>query len=257
VVDEDGWTPLHAAIVKEHGALQNQLAPETQNRASFVDQMRERMNDENERALLEEMAENKSHGSTVVSGLRSAVNSGYRQRVLALLDGGADIDAQDRIGDSTALTHAAWLGRDDLVELLLENGADPNRREQHGWTALHIAIKHGYSGIVATLIDHGADVDARVHGWTPMLLAAKDWRFQVPDYLVKKGADVNATDYHGRTALHWAAHHGDKKLAQLLLQRGADVNARDRWGKTALQWAVANWQVGMADLLQNAGAQVS
>ncbi|KAJ4218988.1 hypothetical protein NW759_008144 [Fusarium solani] len=257
VVDEDGWTPLHAAIVKEHGALQNQLAPETQNRASFVDQMRERMNDENERALLEEMAENKSHGSTVVSGLRSAVNSGYRQRVLALLDGGADIDAQDRIGDSTALTHAAWLGRDDLVELLLENGADPNRREQHGWTALHIAIKHGYSGIVATLIDHGANVDARVHGWTPMLLAAKDWRFQVPDYLVKKGADVNATDYHGRTALHWAAHHGDKKLAQLLLQRGADVNARDRWGKTALQWAVANWQVGMADLLQNAGAQVS
>lgn len=113
------------------------------------------MNDENERALLEEITENKSHGSTIVSRLRSAVNSGYRQRVLALLDGGADINAQDRIGDCTALTHVAWIGRDDVVELLLENGADPNRREQHGRTALHIAVKHRYSGIMTMLIEHG------------------------------------------------------------------------------------------------------
>ncbi|RSL58576.1 hypothetical protein CEP51_014062 [Fusarium floridanum] len=257
LVDEDGWTPLHAAIVKQHDALQNHLAPETQNKSRFVDQMHKRMNDENERALLEEMAENKSHGSTVVSGLRSAVNSGYRQRVLALLDGGADIDAQDQIGDCTALTHAAWLGRDDFVELLLENGADPNRREQHGRTALHIAVKHGYSSIVTMLVDHGADIDARVHSWTPLLLAAKHEWFQIPDYLVKKGADVNAADYHGRTALHWAAHHSDERLAELLLQRGADVNAKDRWGKTALQWAVANGKDGMVELLGHAEAEVS
>lgn len=257
VMDEDGWTPLHAAIVKQHGALQNRLAPETQNRASFVDQMRERMDDENERALLEEMAENKSHGSTIVSGLRSAVNSGYKQRVLSLLDGGADINAQDRIGDCTALTHAAWIGRDDFVELLLENGADPNRREQHGRTALHIAVKHKYSGIVAMLLDYGANVDARVHSWTPLLLAAKYCWFKIPDYLLRKGADVNAADYHGRTALHWAAHHGDKRLAQLLLERGADMNAKDRWGKTALQWAVANREADVAHLLRHAEAGVS
>ncbi|RMJ19240.1 hypothetical protein CDV36_001057 [Fusarium kuroshium] len=257
LMDEDGWTPLHAAIVKKHSALQNQLAPETQNKSRFVDQMHKRMNDENERALLEEMAEKKSHGSTVVSGLRSAVNSGYRQRVLALLDDGADIDAQDQIGDCTALTHAAWLGRDDFVELLLENGADPNRREQHGRTALHIAVKHGYSSIVTMLVDHGADIDARVHSWTPLLLAAKHEWFQIPDYLVKKGADVNAADYHGRTALHWAAHHSDERLAELLLQRGADVNAKDRWGKTALQWAVANGKDGMVELLGHAEAEVS
>ena len=182
--------------------------------------MRESMNDENERALLEEITENKSHGSTIVSGLQSAVNSGYRQRVLALLDGGADINAQGRIGDCTALTHVAWIGRDGVVELLLENGADPNRREQHGRTALHIAVKHRYSGIMTMLVEHGADVDARAHSWTPLLLAAKHWWFQIPDYLVKKGANVNAADYHGRTALHWAAHHGDERLAQLLLQRG-------------------------------------
>ncbi|KAI8725461.1 hypothetical protein NCS52_00117200 [Fusarium sp. LHS14.1] len=257
VMDKDGWTPLHAAIVKQHGALQNRVAPETQNRASFVDQMRERMDDENERALLEEMAENKAHGSTIVSGLRSAVNSGYKQRVLALLDGGADINAQDRIGDCTALTHAAWIGRDDFVELLLENGADPNRPEQHGRTALHIAVKHKYSGIVAMLLDYGANVDARVHSWTPLLLAAKYCWFKIPDYLLRKGADVNAADYHGRTALHWAAHHGDKRLAQLLLERGADMNAKDRWGKTALQWAVANREADVAHLLRHAEAAVS
>ncbi|RSL87145.1 hypothetical protein CDV31_016307 [Fusarium ambrosium] len=257
VTDEDGWTPLHAAVVKQHDALQHLLACKTENGDVFSHQMRSRMKDENDCALLEEMAERKSHGSTVVSGLRSAVNSGYRERVLALLDSGADIDAEDLIGDSTALTHAAWLGREDLVELLLENGADPNRRMRHGRTALHIAAGDGYSSIVKMLVENGADVDAKVHGWTPMLLAAKAWRFQIPDYLIERGANVNATDYHGRRALHWAAQHGAVTLARLLLQRGADIEAKDRWGKTAFQWAVANRQHRVADLLRQSGADTS
>ncbi|KAM5357250.1 hypothetical protein ACJZ2D_016458 [Fusarium nematophilum] len=257
VMDEDGWTPLHAAIVKQHDALQHQLVCKTENGDVFLDQMRLRMKDENECALLEEMAERKSHGSTVVSGLRSAVNNGYRERVLALLDSGADIDAEDQIGDSTALTHAACLGREGLVELLLENGADPNRRERHGRTALHIAAGDGYSGIVRMLVENGADVDAKVHGWTPMLLAAKGWRYQIPDYLIERGANVNAADYHGRRALHWAAHHGGRTLARLLLQRGAEIEAEDRWGKTAFQWAVSNRQHGVADLLRESGADTS
>ncbi|KAH7111654.1 ankyrin repeat-containing domain protein [Dactylonectria estremocensis] len=257
IMDEDGWTPLHAAIVKQHDALQRQLVCKTENGDVFLDQMRLRMKDENECALLEEMAEKKSHGSTVVSGLRSAVNSGYRERVLALLDSGADIDAEDQIGDSTALTHAAWLGREGLVELLLENGADPNRRERHGRAALHIAAGDGYSDIVRILVENGADVDTKVHGWTPMLLAAKAWRFQIPDYLITRGANVNAADYHGRRALHWAAHHGGVTLARLLLQRGAEIEAQDRWGKTAFQWAVADGQHRVADLLRQSGADTS
>ncbi|RSM20764.1 hypothetical protein CDV31_000454 [Fusarium ambrosium] len=175
--DKEGSTALHWAIAAGHEQTSALLLKNKANANSrdnfnntplhwaipFVDQMHKRMNDKNERALLEEMAENKSHGSTVISGLRSTINSGYKQRVLALLDGGADIDALDQIGDCTALTHAAWLRRDDFVELLLENGADPNRREQHGRTALHIAIKHGYSSIVAMLVNHGPDINARVH----------------------------------------------------------------------------------------------
>ncbi|KAH7114772.1 ankyrin repeat protein, partial [Dactylonectria estremocensis] len=113
-----------------------------------------------------------------------------------------------------------------LVELLLENGADPNRRERHGRTALHIAAGDGYSDIVRILVENGADVDAKVHGWTPMLLAAKAWRFRIPDYLIERGANVNAADYHGRRALHWAVHHGGVTLARLLLQRGAEIEAQ-------------------------------
>ncbi|KAI8724317.1 hypothetical protein NCS52_00000500 [Fusarium sp. LHS14.1] len=257
VMDEDGWTPLHAAVVKHHDALQHLLACKTDNGDIFSHQMRSRMDDEDDCALLEEMAERKSHGSTVVSGLRSAVNSGYRERVLALLDSGADIDAEDQIGDSTALTHAAWGGREGLVELLLENGADPNRRMRHGRTALHIAAEDGYPSIVKMLVENGADVDVKVHGWTPMLLAAKAWRFGIPDYLIERGANVNAADYHGRRALHWAAQHGALTLARLLLQRGAEIEAKDRWGKTAFQWAVANRQHRVADLLRRSGADTS
>lgn len=53
-----------------------------------------RLEDGNERDLLNEMADKKSVGSSGVSGLRSAVNSGYVERLLAFLDAGADIDAK-------------------------------------------------------------------------------------------------------------------------------------------------------------------
>ncbi|SCO54710.1 uncharacterized protein FFNC_15633 [Fusarium fujikuroi] len=67
-----------------------------------------------------------------------------------------------------------------------------------------------------------------------MLLAAKNAWFWIPDYVVKMGVDVNATDYYGRSALHWAVHHDNTALTRLLLERGARANAQDRWGKKGI-----------------------
>lgn len=51
-----------------------------------------------------EMADRKSVGSTVVRGLRAAINGNHDQRLLALLDKGANMDAEDELGGETALT---------------------------------------------------------------------------------------------------------------------------------------------------------
>lgn len=83
---------------------------------------------------------------------------------MVLLENGVDIDPVDHIGDSTALTLAVWLGRDNLVQLLLDKGEDANQRERNDRTPLHIAAEDGCPDIVVILVDDGAHVDVKVHG---------------------------------------------------------------------------------------------
>ncbi|KAH7480071.1 hypothetical protein FOMA001_g7651 [Fusarium oxysporum f. sp. matthiolae] len=248
--DDDGWTPLHAAVVRGHDNLTELLASRVDDAQEIMDKLQSKLSGQDNRNIFEEMASNKSHGSIVVSGLRTAVNSGYKERIMSLIESGADIDAQDPIGESTALTQAAEQGRADLASLLLENRANPNQREKHGKTALHIAAQNGHLDVVAVLVAGGADIDARVHGWTSMLLAAKNERFGTLDYLIRRGTDVNAVDYCGRTALHWAAKNGCMASTHLLLEMGADVQAKDQLGKTPHDWAVEEQHGFVASMLQ-------
>jgi len=62
--------------------------------------------------------------------------------------------------DRTLLGHAAKKGREDVVRLLLEMGADPNGRGRPGeYTPLMSAVFRGDEEIAAILIEHGADPD--------------------------------------------------------------------------------------------------
>jgi len=259
VKDEDGWTPLHAAALRRHDRIVSLLLKRMEEGGGrIVEEMAELMADDMIRALWDEKAEEKSAGSTVVGGIRSAANSGYAERVLALLEGGVDVDAEDTVGGSTALTVAASQGLQDIVQALLQHGADINKPDRRGWTALHhAAVVVGGLDLVKLLVENGADLEARVHGWTALLLAGNHWLPVTADYLIRQGAFVDAEDYCGRRVLHWAARNGSKTLAQLALDKGANVNAADRWGKTPLWWAAERREHGVAKLLLERGADTT
>lgn len=167
-----------------------------------------------------------------------------------------------------ALQHAAEAGLTNRVRLLLDRGADPNRRATHplyrGRTPYVGAVLHGNLEIADWLAAAGADVAgvdaaatlvgrclagdrtvatmsgelAEVRERHPDLIAraAELQRPGAIRLLVDLGWDVNQ---RGRaTALHEAALRGDLELVELLISLGADVNIRDsEHDATAAGWA--------------------
>jgi ankyrin repeat protein len=257
LMDEDGWTSLHPAALKQHGPVVDMLVGKVDNGHQITAEMVALLGDDMMRAVLDEMAQRKSAGSTVVIGLRTAVNNEHVERILALLEDGADIDAEDPVGGATALTLAAELGLNAIVQTLLENGARVNKPGRNGWTALHYAVDADQTALVGLLARHRANLEVRVHGWTPLLMAARNWLPPLATYFIRQGADIHAADYHGRTVLHWVALYGGKQLTRLLLGKGANVNATDRWGRTPLICALQKGESAVAKMLLNAGADAT
>ena len=90
-----------------------------------------------------------------------------------LVKAGAPINSPSRNELSAApIQSAAAAGHERIVDMLLKNGADPNVREQGGYTPLHAAAQNGDLAVIGTLIYGGADLEIKSHdGKTPLDLA--------------------------------------------------------------------------------------
>lgn len=103
----------------------------------------------------------------------------------------------------TPLHEAAKWNDPDIVELLLENGADIHAKDEEGYAALHYAAR-GARGTetLALLLERGADIEARDKiGNTPLLVAVRFNSTQEPiaDFLIQRGADRHVRNYYGDT----------------------------------------------------------
>ena len=129
-------------------------------------------------------------------------------------------------GGSTPLMYAVLYGDADAVRLLLDNGADPNLRNEAGASALMWAVDNLEKTRV--LLQRGADVNARSEdGRTALSIAASRFgSLAVVRLLLDSGADpsVKSPSYKGPlTPLSEAADVGDEAVVRLLIERGADV----------------------------------
>src|SRR5262245_50578529 len=92
--------------------------------------------------------------------LYAARPEGHPETVLALLEGGAEVDVTDDFG-ATPLHGAAMIGDVDVARVLVGKGADVNRQTQDGYTPLHIAAISGKTEFVQFLLDKGANRNLR------------------------------------------------------------------------------------------------
>ncbi len=156
-----------------------------------------------------------------------------------------------------ALHLSAYKGNRDIVNLLLQNGANPYIKDFYGSTALHYA---GSKDVVELLIEKGIDVDVKgEYGRTPLQEAARTKKKNAAKALIEKGASIYVTDEHGRTALYFACHIGDKSIAQLIIKEivklNIDIGNKD--GRTPLHAAVYSGNEGLVKLLIRSGANVN
>ncbi|KAF2306897.1 hypothetical protein GH714_022396 [Hevea brasiliensis] len=115
-----------------------------------------------------------------------------------------------KLGDSLCI--AARKGEVRTMLKLIENGANINGGDPHGWTALHRAAFKGKVDAVRALLDKGLDIDAKDEdGYTALHCAVESGHADVIELLLKKGTDAEAREDKGVTALQIdeSLHHGE------------------------------------------------
>jgi ankyrin repeat protein len=159
------------------------------------------------------------------SALHWAIVRDNLTAVDALLKAGADVKKANRYG-VTPLAVACTNGNAEIIKRLLDAGADPNTITVDGETVLMEASRTGKPEAVKLLLAHGAKANAQeeLRGQTALMWAAAENNVDVVNTLVEAGADINARSRGGFTPLLFAVRAGSKASVNALLDRGADVN---------------------------------
>ncbi|CAK7210845.1 hypothetical protein SBRCBS47491_000916 [Sporothrix bragantina] len=194
---------------------------------------------------------------TMPKSLLVASCFGLNNVVELLLDKGADVEVKDNCGMSP-LSFAAEGGHEAVTRLLLEKGADVEAKDNYdGWTPLLLAAKQGHEAVARLLLENGANVDAKDEdGQTPLSFAAEEGHEAVARLLLENGADVEVINNHGMSPLLYTAEEGHEALARLLLENGADVEVKNNYGMSPLSFAAEGGHEAVTRLLLEKGADV-
>ena len=149
---------------------------------------------------------NKDIPAGAETALMFAARVGDLDSAKLLIGAGAEVNDADAWGVS-ATSLAAHSGFREIVELLLEKGADPNAAAP-GFSALHEAIMQRDERMVGALLAHGADANAPLRTWTPTRRSSRDFNF--------------APELVGATPLWLAARFSEPGVMRLLVKHGAD-----------------------------------
>jgi uncharacterized protein len=178
------------------------------------------------------IAEGANPDARDVDGAPAVMVAAYGRRtkaLQALIDAGADVDAQDALRDNPFL----YAGREGLLDVLRvanEGGADPTITNRYGGVAHIPASEQGHVEVVRYLLEQtDIDVDhVNDLGWTALLetilLSDGGPRHQeIVALLIENGADVDLADGDGARPLAHARARGQHRIARLL----EEADARD------------------------------
>ena len=175
-----------------------------------------------------------------ITALMIACEEGNIDVINILLNAGADPNITNADGD-TCLCYAA---RNDccteVLQAIISHGIDVNTTNKKNVTALMIACEEGNIDVINVLLSVGADLNIG-NGYTFLHYAAQNrYRAEVFEAMISHGVDVNATNEKNVTALMIACQNGNEDHTNVLLNAGADPGMADADGDTCLHYAARN-----------------
>lgn len=227
------------------------------------------------------------------TGLHFLAYFGVPGKAQRLLQQGEPINGQENALGVTPLHCAVYQGNDEMVEFLLECGANGNATTTDGQTPLHIAAQRGHRKCMKLLFARRVDLHIVDHSGAPSLHAAvgtatdestvpllvkhkMNLNFQNPVtgntalhlavasrrpriilFLLEKGASIDVANDEGFTPLQMAANTDNCEAISLILQHCAFREARSIAGPTALQYAAWKGHWIAFDLLLIGGADIN
>jgi ankyrin repeat protein len=160
--------------------------------------------------------------------------------------------------DDPRLMDAVRKGDHGAVRSLLNGGADVNARQPDGATALAWAVHRNDPQTADLLIGAGADLSlANDYGVTPLSLACLNGSAPMVEKLLKAGANPNSAMHTGETALMTCARTGNPAAVNALLTGKVEIDAKEkRREQTALMLAIEQKHLEVARVLIEHGANV-
>ncbi|MBS0288290.1 MAG: ankyrin repeat domain-containing protein [Proteobacteria bacterium] len=118
----------------------------------------------------------------------------------------------------------AQYGLLQVLNKMIEKGADLSLKDGHGQTAMHLAQGNGHRALISCLFkcQPALCILGNTGGITPFHLAVKQGDLESVCLFLKHKSDLNQVkDHQDDTLLHWAARHNQRLAAQKLLAYGA------------------------------------
>lgn len=193
--------------------------------------------------------------------LIDSASRGDLDGVKTALKGGANINVQEEPFGDSALHKAASAGHIEIVEFLIESGADLLLMNGVDMTPLHLAARDGQFSVVQLILDKSPKIPERILNdaltVASMSVDGSDAIVRlIDDYRTKQVRPSTDNLKAANAHLLEGSENGDRDLVLASLSKGADPNVQDGRGMRPLLWAALRGHLDIVEILLDNGANI-
>lgn len=188
-----------------------------------------------------------------------------------LVERGAKIDVRNKDGE-TALFLAAKMYQDDLIRILLNQGADPNQNNNRGNSLMFSYFPYGKASALAKqdvfqlFLSKGVDINMTNASGNNLLYHLVNTESPLVAFAVQQGADVNHRNPRSRDTpfIHYASKSPKLDILKIMLAANADINSVNKQKVSFLTGLMSKYSIipgsnyyKMVELLMSKGANIN